>query len=141
LKIGIRDAKLFDHAAAIAQKLKDQTAAAKYERQARDITGQPDNANRELILYYADYAHKPAEALRIARAEIARRQDIPTLDAYAWALYANGEYQQARAKLDKALKIGIRDAKLFDHAAAIAQKLKDQTAAAKYERQARELRP
>ena len=116
-------------------------AFAEFERQAREIADKPDNANRELIFYYADYAHKPADALRVARAEIARRQDIATLDAYAWALFANGQYAEARAELDKALKVGIRDATLFGHAAAIAEKLRDQTAAANYQKQVRELRP
>jgi tetratricopeptide (TPR) repeat protein len=118
----------------------DQTFV-EFERRARDITGQPDNANRELIFYYSDYARKPAEALSVARAEIARRQDIATLDAHAWALYAHGQYAEARAELDKALKVGIHDARLFDHAAAIAEKLKDQTAAAGYQRKAEKLRP
>src|SRR5205085_7862795 len=63
---------------------------------------------------YVDYAAKPAEALRIARSEIAVRKDIPTLDVYAWALLSNGQYDDARAALDKALKIGVRDAGLFE---------------------------
>jgi hypothetical protein len=121
--------------------LKQDSAFAEFERQARPISDQPDNANRELIFYYADYAHKPAEALRVARAEIARRQDIPTLDAHAWALHANGQDAEARVELDKALKVGIRDAKLFEHGAAIAEKLQDQTAVANYRKQAQQLRP
>ena len=125
----------------LAVALKQDGDFAEFERQAREISDKPDNANRELIFYYADYAHKPADALRVARAEIARRQDIATLDAYAWALYSNGQYAEARVELDKALKVGIRDAALFEHAAAIAEKLKDQTAAANYQKQMRELRP
>jgi tetratricopeptide (TPR) repeat protein len=125
----------------LAVALKEDGAFAEFERQARVIADKPDNANRELIFYYADYAHKPAEALRVARGEIARRQDIATLDAYAWALYSNGQYAEARVEMDKALKVGIRDAGLFGHAAAIAEKLKDQTAAANYQKRVRELRP
>jgi tetratricopeptide (TPR) repeat protein len=125
----------------LAVALKQDSAFAEFERQARQIADKPDNANRELIFYYADYAHKPVEALRVARTEIARRQDIRTLDAYAWALYSNGQYAEARVELDKALKLGIRDAALFGHAAAIAEKLKDQTAAANYQKQVRALRP
>ena len=125
----------------LAIALKQSGSFAEFERSALNISDKPDNANRELIFYYADYAHKPAEALRIARAEISKRQDIATLDAYAWALYVNGQYQEARAELDKALKIGVRDSRLFDHAAAIAEKLKDPAAAAGYQRKARELRP
>ena len=126
---------------ALAVALKQDAVFAEFERQARAIADKPDNANRELIYFYADYAHKPAEALRVARSEIAKRQDIATLDAYAWALYSNGQYAEARAELDKALKVGIRDAALFGHAAAIAEKLKDQTAATNYQKQAHELRP
>lgn len=114
---------------------------AQFERQALEITAKPDNANYELVYYYTDVAHKPTDALRVGKAEIARRHDILTLDAYAWALSANGQYSQARAELDKALKVGIRDARLFAHAANIAEKLSDRAAAAKFERQARELRP
>jgi len=113
---------------ALAVALKKSGSAAEsertfgeFERQAVRISTKPDNANRELIFYYADYAHKPPEALRVARAEIARRQDVRTLDACAWALYAGGQYPQARAELDKALKLGIRDTTLFAHAAAIAE--------------------
>jgi hypothetical protein len=59
-----------------------------------------DNSNRELIFYYVDYASRRKEALRIAQAEIARRSDIYTLDAYAWALAANGRHREARAQIE-----------------------------------------
>ncbi len=61
-------------------------AYAEFEQQARKEIGWADNANRELIFYYADHTSRPAEALRIARVEAARRHDVHTLDAYAWAL-------------------------------------------------------
>jgi tetratricopeptide (TPR) repeat protein len=122
-KIAPHPRRLFCLAVALKQAGTDSTFA-EFERQAREITNQPDNANRELIFYYTDYAHKPADALRVARAEIAQRLDIRTLDAYAWALYSNGQYSQARAELDKALKVGTRDATLLGHSAAIAEKLK-----------------
>src|SRR5260370_26931266 len=77
---------------ALAVALKQDGAFAEFERQAREIADKPDNANRELIFYYTDYAHKPAEALRVSRAEIARRQDIATLDSYAWTLYSYAQY-------------------------------------------------
>jgi tetratricopeptide (TPR) repeat protein len=141
-KLAPHPRRLFSLAVALKQAGSPEAdpAFAEFERGAREVSDRPDNANRELIYYYADYARKPAEALRVARAEIARRKDIPTLDAYSWALYSSGQYQEARAELDKALKVGIRDAGLFDHAAAISGKLKDQTAAERYERKARELR-
>lgn len=118
--------RLFTLAVALKQagaSVEAERTFAEFERQAVEISAKPDNANRELIFFYADHAQKPAQALRIARAEIARRQDVRTLDAYAWALYWAGQYPQARAELDKALKLGIRDATLLAHAAAIAEKL------------------
>jgi Flp pilus assembly protein TadD len=143
-KVAPHPRRLFAVAAALKQAgnvAEAERTFADFERQALTIADQPDNANRELIYYYADYAHKPADAVRMGQKETARRKDVLTLDAYGWALYAAGQYAEARAELDKALKPGIRDARLFDHAARIAEKLKDQTAAAKFERQARELRP
>jgi tetratricopeptide (TPR) repeat protein len=136
--------RLFAMAAALKQAgnaAEADRTFAEFERQALAIADQPDNANRELMYYYADYAHKPADAVRVGRKEIARRQDVRTLDAYGWALYSAGQYAEARAELEKALKPGIRVAQFFEHAAQIAGKLKDQAAAAKFERQARELRP
>ena len=94
-------------------------AYADFERQARPRIESADNANRELVFYYAEHAHKPAEALRIARLEVRRRHDVLTLDAYAWALYVNGEYAEAQAQMGKALAVGIRDRELSDHAGRI----------------------
>ena len=95
---------------------------AEFEQRALREVDWADNANRELIFYYADHAHNPAEALRIAQKEFARRRDVYTLDAYAWALYVNGEYAEARRQIEAALEVGVRDPKLFYHAGAIASK-------------------
>jgi tetratricopeptide (TPR) repeat protein len=109
-----------------------QTAYKEFEKAARAAIDAPDNYNRELILYYTDRAPNPSEALRIAKIEIARRQDVDTLDACAWALAAAGEPAEAQKQMDKALAVGLRDASFFYHAGAIASKLKDTTAAARY---------
>jgi hypothetical protein len=79
-----------------------------------------DNSNRELTLYYADYANQPAKALEVATREFARRHDVFTLDSYAWALHVNGQDQEARKQIEAALAVGIRDAKLLRHAGEIA---------------------
>ncbi len=91
-----------------------------------------DNANRELVFYYVNHADKPAEGLQIAKIEFARRQDVFTRDAYAWALQANGEFEEAREEMEKALAIGIRDPLFFYHAGVIAQKSGNQEQAIKY---------
>ncbi|MGH9786999.1 MAG: tetratricopeptide repeat protein, partial [Terriglobia bacterium] len=118
-----------------------QAAFEEFEQKALREVEWADNANRELIFYYADHARKPAEALWIAQKEFARRQDVYTLDAYAWALYVNGEYVEARQQIERALAVGIRDAKLFYHAGAITAKLNDRLAAEKYLRESLQLNP
>ncbi len=91
-----------------------------------------DNSNRELIFYYADHAHQPAKALDIAQQEYARRHDVYTLDAYAWALHVNRQDADARKHIETALAVGIRDAKIFRHAGEITLQLGDRSAAERY---------
>ena len=102
--------------------LKAEAAATfkQFEAAARAESASWDNANRELIFYYADHAQRPADALQLAQAEVARRQDAFTLDAYAWALYRNGQFAEAHIASQRALAIGVRDPKLLQHADAIA---------------------
>lgn len=106
------------------QGLNTEAAAVfkQFETAARAESAGWDNANRELILYYADHAQRPAEALKLAQAEIARRQDVYTLDAYAWALHLNGQTAQARQASQRALAVGVRDPKLRQRADRIAAK-------------------
>jgi hypothetical protein len=94
-----------------------------FERQSLAESGLADNSNHELILYYTDHAGKAAKALEIARREAERRHDVFTLDTYAWALAAGGDYQQANVEMQKALAVGVKDPRLLSHAAAIAQHL------------------
>ena len=95
------------------QEAEAQTAYKDFERAARAVVDAPYNYNRELVLYYTDRAPNPAEALRVAKIEIARRQDVETLDAYAWALYASGDLAEAQKQMEKALAVGLRDASFF----------------------------
>ena len=113
-------------------------AFAEFEQKSLLETHRADNSNRELIFYYAEYAHRPAEALRVAQREAAQRHDVYTLDALAWALYVNGQYAEARQQIERALAVGIRDARFFYHAGAIAWKLNDRDAAEHYLRQSLE---
>src|SRR5580704_13544003 len=111
-------------------------AFAEFERKSLLETNRGDNSNRELIFYYADYAHEPVKALEVASREFARRRDVYTLDSYAWALHVNGRDQEASKQIEAALAVGIRDAKLVRHASEIALKTVDRAAAHKYLQQA-----
>jgi tetratricopeptide (TPR) repeat protein len=114
---------------------------AEFERDARAQVALPDNANVELIKYYADHAHQAQEALRVARLEINNLHDAWTLDAYAWALYANGQYSEASRQMEKALEIGTRDAELFYHAGVIEAAIGKKVEASRYFQQSLELNP
>jgi tetratricopeptide (TPR) repeat protein len=114
---------------------------ADFEKQARAESDRDDNANRELIFYYVERASSPAEALKIARQEIARRRDVYTLDAYAWVLQAAGDDAGARGQIESALAVGIHNARILYHAGVIALKLGDREAAAKHLKASLDLNP
>jgi len=133
---------LYDLAQALqlAGKTEDANKAfAEFEQKSLLESNRGDNSNHELIFYYADYAGQPARALEVAQREILRRHDVFTLDSYAWALYRNGQYGDARKQIESALAVGIRDAKIFRHAGEIALKSGDNGAAARYLRESVEL--
>jgi tetratricopeptide (TPR) repeat protein len=104
-------------------------AFAEFEQKALRESALADNANHELIAYYIDHANKPAEALKLAETEVARRHDVYTLDCYAWALAANGKYGAANAEMEKALAVGVKDPRIVHHAATIAQRITETKAA------------
>jgi len=133
---------LFDLAEAL--QLAGRTEAAKkafaeFEQKSLLETNRGDNSNRELIFYYTNYANEPAKALHVAQREYARRHDVYTLDAYAWALHVSGQNTEARRQIQTALAVGIRDAKLFHHAGEIVLSLGDRASAEHYLRQSAEL--
>ena len=116
-----------------------RTTFMDFEKKSLKESVKKDNSSRELVFYYADHAHEPAKALAIAQQEYAWRHDVHTVDTYAWALHVNGKDQEARKEIERALAIGIRDAKLFGHAANIAFALGDEAAALRYSTNAAEL--
>ncbi len=109
-----------------------QKAFAEFETKSLAESVRADNSSRELIFYYADHAHQPAKALEVAEGEFARRHDVYTLDAYAWALHVNGQDAEARNQMERALAVGIRDARIFRHAGEIVLQLGDRATAEHY---------
>jgi hypothetical protein len=89
---------------------------ARFEESARAEMSIADNSNRELIYYYADYAGKPEEAVRLAEREMANRQDVQTLSAYAWALFRSGRLAEANVQMTKALAVGTKNRAVLKHA-------------------------
>ena len=93
---------------------------AEFEKAARAEMENWDSANVELIYYYADHANRPAEALALARKLASKRQDVRTLEAFAWALHLNGRSDEARKAMDQALAVGVSQPETFYRAAALA---------------------
>ena len=133
---------LYDLAEALESAGRHDEAAqafAGFEQKSLAETARADNSNHELVFYYTDHAKQPQKALEVAQREFARRQDVFTLDCYAWALYTNGKYSEAQQQIQRALSVGIQDAKLLRHAGEIALKVGDTQAAQRYLRQAAQL--
>jgi tetratricopeptide (TPR) repeat protein len=74
---------------------------------------------RTLSLYYSTKNIHPDDALALADAERKVRGDIYTDDAYAWALYRNGRFGEAKTAIEHALRLGTKDARLVFHKGAI----------------------
>ncbi|MBV8417745.1 MAG: tetratricopeptide repeat protein, partial [Verrucomicrobia bacterium] len=69
--------------------------------------------------FYADVRENGTEAVRWARKDYELRQNFAAEGALAWALYRNGQFAEALHLMEKALSSGVRDARLFYHAAMI----------------------
>ena len=92
-------------------------ARAQYDlalRQLRALGG--DDLTAALVS--ADHGD-PAEALRFAEKEWAKRQSVFTADAMAWALHVNKRSAEALPYSDKAVALGWRDPSVLRHREAI----------------------
>jgi len=87
--------------------------------------------DHDLVLLDSAAPETRPQALELAQRAIALRHDVATQDAFAWALYSNGRFAEAKKAIQAALAVGIQSAEIFDHAGHIAEMLKDQAEAAK----------
>lgn len=97
--------------------------------------------DRLISLYESDRHVRVDEALRIARRDLAVRDDIYAEDALAWALAANGRFSEAAVHMRSALRFDTEDARLQYHAAAIAFRRGDRTEARRRASRALALNP
>jgi tetratricopeptide (TPR) repeat protein len=138
LKSAPRAGSLYDLAVMLeksGQAAEAETTFREFETKARAETANPLNANRDLVFYYADQRNSPAKALAIAAKEAETRHDSDTLDAYAWALYRSGKFDDAQTQMDRALATGVRDGIYFCHALQIATALQDSAAVTRLEKE------
>lgn len=76
-----------------------------------------------LVDFYADVREDGREALKWARHDAGLRDNFSTQAALAWALYRDGQFDEALKTMNRALSSGVQDAQIFYQAAAIHQAL------------------
>jgi tetratricopeptide (TPR) repeat protein len=89
------------------------------------------NVDIEMALFEANHGN-PARAVEMAKAGYGRHPNIYAADALAWALYQNGEYEEASRYSQEALRLGTQDASLYYHAGLIARALGNEEQAEDY---------
>ena len=78
--------------------------------------------DRVIATYYLDHDVYLRDALRIARRDLAARDDVFSEDTLAWALAKNGRWAGARLHAIRATRLGTQNALLQFHAAVIAMR-------------------
>lgn len=109
-----------------AHREADRAGAIEADLSARAEASDP----RTYSLYLSTRGSDGVVAARLARAELANRQDVFTKDALAWALASEGDLGAAQAAMAEALSAHTQDARLFLHAGEIALR-RGQSAAAR----------
>lgn len=97
-----------------------------------------DPYNRENILFRLDHGDKSqvAQALELAQKSLDVRKGIYAYDTLAWALYKNDRLADARDAMERALKLGTIDPKLFYHAGMIYRAAGEKAKGVRYLRRA-----
>lgn len=78
------------------------------------------NVYLDLALFQANHGDDPAAAVELARRAYESEPNIKAADALGWALYANGQYDEARRYADEALRLGTPYGSFLYHAGMIA---------------------
>lgn len=92
------------------------------------------------VLFLAEHG-EPERALREAERAIEVRPFIAMHDAHAWALYANGRYDDALTAIEQAMELGTPDARFHFHAGMIHLALGDEDLAREELETALEINP
>jgi tetratricopeptide (TPR) repeat protein len=113
---------------------------------ARQAYGEAERQGRRgdkftLALFLASKGEHVDEALRLLEEERRNRGGIYVDDAYAWALYRSGRFDEAQRFSAQALRLGTRDARLLYHAGAIEIALGDRASGRRLLTQALALNP
>jgi len=96
--------------------------------------------NFPMAQFYADHDRNLVEALRLAE-ERKTTRNVFEADILAWCYYKNGQHEQAKAAIKRALSQRTPDAKILFHAGMIYAKSGDRVSAQQYLYRALSLNP
>lgn len=119
-------------------------AAAAFAEADRRLTRFQEHEVRtdvDFITFWADREIKLRRALREARILYRERKSAAVSDSLAWALYANGRFEEALRLAREAIRRSVGDAGYHYHAGMISRALGDKGAARDYLRKALALDP
>lgn len=125
--------------AGMPQEAADQRALVRAMQQLNAANGM--DVELELALFDVDLDQNLAQALASARAAYERRPGIHAADTLAWALFKNGQLDEARHYSQEALRLGTRDALLHYHAGRIAEAQGDSATAREHYQTALQINP
>ncbi len=111
---------------------KAREAYAVAEKTILESEATPAEYSRELSLFYSERDLQSKKAVELAQTDLKFRQDIMGHDALAWALYRDGQFEEAATAMQQALRTGCKNAKLHYHAGMIQQRLGHAEAAKKH---------
>lgn len=98
-------------------------------------------SDRLLAIYYSEHHENLDDAYRIAKRELAVRDDIFTDDTLAWSAAMDGHWNEARTRIARATQYGTENALLDYHAGMIALHFGDKVEAKRRLAQAIALNP
>ena len=99
------------------------------ERIERDGWASEEPQPQALARFLAERGRKVPEAIALAEQAAAKRRDVHTMDALAWAYFKGGRLDEALHASEAALRTGVRDSRILYHAAAIRDAKGDQDGA------------
>lgn len=114
-------------------------AEAYYQRIEAGAVENPEPFARQWTMFRLNHGRELAATLEILERENKLRPDVLGWDMYAWALYKNGRFAEARAAYPHALANGTEEATFYFHAAMIEKALGNPKAEAAHLRRARDL--
>ncbi|HEX7959424.1 MAG TPA: tetratricopeptide repeat protein [Terriglobales bacterium] len=88
--------------------------------------------NRELATFYADHEMHQARAVELARREFEVRHDLYTQDALAWALFNNGQKQEAMEAARALESFRLQDPLMLYHLGMICEGFGEREKSRKY---------